>query len=181
MRRRWGKAAGCEAGLKATGATRRAHQSSPQRLRCVWMSLHLLPARCWPSAHHPHFHGDGRSAGGVSRAAGCWRPRNWSPLSIQTAHPDCQRHPLLSAEGSTRTWGGQQRGDVVKWGVCHVCDKRERRLLKMCVYVFVLTYMNPEAHRTPQWAEMYPDMLFPQKLWMGWRNDWWSAWKKRKT
>lgn len=151
--RRWGKAAGCVAGWKATGEAQTAHQSSPQHLQCVWMSQHLLLAQCWPSAHHPPPHGDDRSDGAVSRAACCWCLRNWSPLSTQTARPGCQRCPLLPAEGSAQTWGGQQRADVGEGENSEIIIDRENETKKrdcMKICVFALTYMSLEAHRTPQ-------------------------------
>lgn len=134
--KRWGKAAGYVARWKATGEARRVHQSSPQHLQCVWMSRHLLMAPCWPSAHHPDLHCDGRSAGGLSQAGGCWCLRSWSPLSTRNAHPDRQRRPLLLAEGLAQTWGGQQRKNMGQ-GVCTI----------KCVPLFIIPSVCCFVHR----------------------------------
>lgn len=102
--KRWGKAAGCAAGWKATDEAQREHRSSPQHLQCVWMSQRLSMAPCWPSEHHPDLHADGRSAAGVCRADERGSLRSWNPLSTRTAPPDHQCPPLLLAEGSAQTW-----------------------------------------------------------------------------
>lgn len=184
---RLGRAVGFVAGWKATDGAQRARQSFPQHLQCVWMSHNLLLGQCSQPSHPPGLHCDGRSAGDVSQAAGCWHLRNWSPLSIQTARPYRQHRSLLPAAGSAQTWGGQQRVNMNDW--LHKTTDREwvsvkrKHVLKdvsefQSICVFLLTYMSPKGRRILQWGELNPDMLILQTLWMGLKNDWWSVGKK---